>query len=129
MLIVRNSGGAGEGTTSVYDDLGYSQVETLWHTYFPWTLISAIVSAVLAIIVIAIIIKKIKAHKERFFCVTIGKDAKQVKRGSRLYPEIPEKEGRVFCGWYKDSAYSEPWRSKDKVKHDLTLYPKWSKEG
>lgn len=50
------------------------------------------------------------------------------KYGDRLTPPVPKREGYAFCGWFKDTAFSEPWKSTDKVKKDLTLYPKWVKE-
>ena len=50
------------------------------------------------------------------------------KYGDRLIPPVPKREGYAFYGWFKDTAFSEPWKSTDKVKKDLTLYPKWVKE-
>ncbi|MCL1702653.1 InlB B-repeat-containing protein [Lysinibacillus sp. Bpr_S20] len=44
-------------------------------------------------------------------------------------PATPEKAGYIFAGWYKDKGLTAAWNfDQDKVKNDLTLYAKWSKE-
>lgn len=106
-----------------------SKFEEWWVEGKPWTVILAVIASLALIVFIIYIVHMCKKHYNTLFNVTIcGKDTKQIKRGSYLYPEIPEKAGYVFCGWFKDSGGTEPWRSRDKVKHDMTLYPKWVKE-
>lgn len=47
-------------------------------------------------------------------------------RGTIGEPEIPEKTGHIFMGWYKDSGYGEIWAiDTDRVDEDMTLYAKW----
>ena len=115
---------------NVYERLGYGAFRTFWHSYYPWTLICSILLFATLIVIVALAVRHVNNYKGMLFNVTVyGKGVSQIKRGSFLFPDIPEKSGYVFCGWFKDSACSEPWRSRDKVKHDLTLYAKWSKEG
>lgn len=41
-------------------------------------------------------------------------------------PEIPEKTGHIFMGWYRDGGYAELWAvDTDRVDEDMTLYAKW----
>ena len=41
-------------------------------------------------------------------------------------PANPTRNGYIFGGWYKDSAYAAAWSfSKDRVTADTTLYARW----
>ena len=40
-------------------------------------------------------------------------------------PDVPEKEGFVFEGWYTDTEYSVKYDFNTPVKDNLTLYAKW----
>lgn len=40
--------------------------------------------------------------------------------------EIPEKDGFIFEGWYKEANCINPWNFEDSVTKDITLYAKWS---
>lgn len=53
--------------------------------------------------------------------------AKYVFRNSKLKkPRNPILHRKVFGGWYKDAACTNPWNfATDKVKEDITLYAKW----
>ncbi|HHT51530.1 MAG TPA: LPXTG cell wall anchor domain-containing protein [Eubacteriaceae bacterium] len=42
--------------------------------------------------------------------------------------EIPEKDGFVFRGWYKEADCINPWNFEDIVTGDITLYAKWEME-
>ncbi|WP_442602408.1 RCC1 domain-containing protein [Paenibacillus sp. KN14-4R] len=51
----------------------------------------------------------------------IAKDAKIT------VPEAPTRTGYTFAGWYKDTAYNDPWDFKaDTVTANLILYAKWT---
>lgn len=51
----------------------------------------------------------------------------RVRKGSKLdWPEIPEKEGMTFVGWYRDEEKLKRWIfEEDKVESNITLYAKW----
>ena len=113
--------------------------DSWWHNYGETVLcilgMLAIVVVLLAIVFIVIRIetaddkKSNTASTNQVLTVTFyGYGEKTCAPNSYLAPDIPEKEGYTFCGWYKDTAFLEPWRSTDKVKRDITLYPKWEKE-
>lgn len=40
--------------------------------------------------------------------------------------QIPEKDGFVFGGWYKEAECINPWNFEDWVTEDITLYAKWN---
>lgn len=52
---------------------------------------------------------------------------KGVEAGSNVeQPEIDEREGYIFAGWFKESTYQKAWDfDKDIVDSDVTLYAKW----
>ncbi len=42
-------------------------------------------------------------------------------------PADPQREGKVFAGWYKDIDCTQPWDfDKDTVSGNMTLYAKWT---
>ncbi len=50
------------------------------------------------------------------------------EKGLLDVPEIPEKEGYTFTGWYKDEACEEEWSfTEDTVVADTVLYAGWEK--
>lgn len=54
----------------------------------------------------------------------------QVSRFSAYSPPRPYRKDYIFQGWYKDTAFTQPWiNGTDKVKSDITLYAKWEKVG
>ena len=41
-------------------------------------------------------------------------------------PEVPQKDGYLFNGWYKESALINQWNfSEDTINSDITMYAKW----
>ena len=38
---------------------------------------------------------------------------------------VPVREGHVFCGWYRDAAFTQPWAASDPVMEDMTLHARW----
>lgn len=50
---------------------------------------------------------------------------KYVSEGETLTLPIPEKDGFIFDGWYKDSALQEKVDNTIIVEEDMTLYAKW----
>ncbi|WP_026518027.1 leucine-rich repeat protein [Butyrivibrio sp. MC2021] len=54
-------------------------------------------------------------------------DSMTIPEGTKV-PEPAElqKEGYTFCGWYKDSTFSQEWDfEKNTVSEDMTLFAKW----
>ncbi len=51
------------------------------------------------------------------------------KHGTVTEPAAPVKEGYIFEGWYKDSAFTKPYDFSAKVSSSFTLYAKWTKVG
>lgn len=53
----------------------------------------------------------------------------RVRHGDTLDEDdlpVPVRAGRVFCGWYKDAALTEPWYfGEDEVRKSIRLYAKW----
>lgn len=42
---------------------------------------------------------------------------------------VAVRDGYVFSGWYKDEAYSQPWKPEDRVLQSMTLYARWGRSG
>ena len=54
------------------------------------------------------------------------KSSVNVPFGYRLaYPDIPQRSGYVFAGWYTDSACTEKYGFRGDITGDITLYAKW----
>ena len=45
-----------------------------------------------------------------------------------FFPDIPDKSGYSFQGWFYDPSFTKPFIPGKKIKKDITLYPKWVKE-
>lgn len=43
-------------------------------------------------------------------------------------PEVPEKKGSAFGGWYTDKKYENAWNFEDTVSDNMTLYARWTDE-
>lgn len=102
---------------------------TWWDYYGTYVIVASIIVAIGLAILVWYLVAKAKAdhripRKVKFY----GYEEKEYTYGSYLNPDVPEKEGYAFCGWFRDPAFLEPWKSTDKVKRDITLYPKWEKE-
>lgn len=48
------------------------------------------------------------------------------KGGYATAPEVPEREGFEFLGWYANPSVSNVWSFETPVHSDITLYAKWS---
>ena len=113
----------------LYETKGWNGFEIWWHNWYPWSLILFILAGLCLLLVVWILVKRLWILKNKMHTVFfVDNDQQSVPHGSLLFPSIPKKEGYAFRGWYKDSACTEPWKSTDRVKHDLTLYPLWVKE-
>lgn len=56
-------------------------------------------------------------------------DPMKVEKGCALsYLPVPEKEGFVFDGWYKEPSFTTQYEIGTKVDADITLYAKWKAE-
>ena len=54
--------------------------------------------------------------------------ASQVRQYDELLeiPEVPQREGYEFTGWYRDPGCQEPWDPEmDTVRESMTLYAGW----
>lgn len=58
----------------------------------------------------------------------VGREDLSVPHGSRPILPMPSKPGYAFRGWFLDSACTIPFDSRQPIKRDLILYPKWEKE-
>lgn len=45
-----------------------------------------------------------------------------------FYPDIPTRKGYSFTGWFYDPSFTMPFIPGQKLKKDITLYPRWQKE-
>ena len=114
-------------TGSVFKD---KEPPSWWDLNKEWMIPLIIIVAVLLALVALYWYTKIKEnHKVPRTVTFYGYGIKTYRYGSYLFPDIPKKEGFVFMGWYKDTSFVERWKSTDRVKRDITLYPKWVKEG
>ena len=60
--------------------------------------------------------------------VLYGEETILLEKGDLFIVQIPEKEGYSFGGWFYDSACTEPYKTM-RITEDITLYPKWTKDG
>ena len=76
---------------------------------------------------------KIPGHDERvhpsLICTVhlYGNDDVLLKKGDTFVAPLVEKNGYDFCGWFYDTAFTEPYKTRC-ISKDITLYPKWTKE-
>ncbi len=93
-----------------------------------FTLILEIAGAVIvALIIILIVIKICKKKKVKFYDGKKLIKKVKVKRKKQIpFPELPEKEGKVFIGWFKDKKFKKPYTSKVLLKNKkLKLYARY----
>lgn len=103
--------------------------DSWWDHYGDYVIIASVIVAIgLAAFIWHLLTKTKLDHSIPREVTFYGYDVKYYQYGSYLNPDVPEKEGYAFCGWFRDPAFLEPWKSTDKVKRDITLYPKWEKE-
>lgn len=104
--------------------LDYDKTEDLQ----AFTTILIIAGAVIVgLIILAIIVKICKKKKVKFYDGN-NKIAKvKVKSKKEIsFPEAPEKEGKVFIGWFKDKNFKKPYTSKVLLKNkNLKLYARY----
>lgn len=88
------------------------------------------VLAGIAFVVWVVVMTKRQKDRETFFTVTYFgfEQEEKIQKGNYITPMYPQKEGYIFCGWYKNTALTEPLESNDLIERDITLYPKWEKE-
>lgn len=48
-----------------------------------------------------------------------------VKRGEKITPPVPTREGYIFAGWYTDNNFTKPFGVKTLINKNMTLYAKW----
>jgi hypothetical protein len=102
--------------------------QTFWDKYAPYIILGIIL---FVIVMISVIIVCAPEWKKKHFARThrtvtlYGCKSLIIERNSRYSPDIPTMEGKSFGGWFLDTALTIPWKSADKVKYDIVLYPKW----
>lgn len=85
----------------------------------------------LPLLLLVLLLLLLLGRKRRVIFVVNGGapiDPMKVKRGEKLENlPIPVRGYSVFCGWYKDERFTDPWYSGvDKVtKRKTKLYAKW----
>lgn len=52
----------------------------------------------------------------------------EVLKGEVFIAPLVTREGYEFAGWFYDTACTKPYET-IKIKKDITLYPKWGKQG
>lgn len=87
-----------------------------------------LVSVLLLVSVTLLIIEKEK------FTVMFDSNGGEICREKAFYsnkiqaPDIPQREGYRFVGWYKDAALQHEWNfENDAVTESMTLYAGWEK--
>lgn len=84
---------------------------------------------VIAVSVIAtlLIMYGIYKHQKRSHNIVlyVGKESSTVAVQHRktFSAHVPDVDGE-FCGWYRDSAFTIPFNSSDKIVRDISLYAK-----
>lgn len=57
---------------------------------------------------------------------TAVESQKQMYGEALLLPEVPEREGYAFDGWYRDQNLTVPWdQEEDVITESMTLYAGW----
>lgn len=91
-----------------------------------------VVAGIIASIVLGYGLYRIVDHSNHYqIVVTIdtGDDMLEVvtlEAGqTMLVPEVPEKEGRVFKGWYADAEGKKLFDFDKEIKYDTTIYALW----
>ena len=58
----------------------------------------------------------------------LGYQTISISTQTEFYPDVPEKVGYSFQGWFYDPSFTKPFIPGKRIKKDITLYPKWVKE-
>lgn len=121
----------GEPERSFFEDIGnwlknaFAWIARNIGAWWPWILILP------GLILLWLILLLLLGRKRRVYFETNGGapiDPIRVKKNATLDNlPVPVRGYSVFCGWYKDSAMTDPWYAGvDKVKkRKTTLYAKW----
>ena len=104
-------------TTSMYID---DESSKSWLYDYWWVIAIALV--LLIALVVWTYIRQTRLHN---IVLYTGKEPTTVtvQHGKTFPAPIPDVDGE-FCGWYRDSAYTIPFNSSDKVVSDFSLYAK-----
>ena len=110
----------------VYD----SEFQRWWIEGKPWTVVGLVALIVVVVAALAYLFYWLYRRSQTKYTVILhGVGVQKVRLGAYYDPEFPPaREGYVFQGWYKNSACTEAWGSRDRVRRDMTRYPKWVKE-
>ena len=97
--------------------------------YVVWVFI---VAALIAAVVLGYGLYKIVDNSNHYqIVVTIDKgdemlEVKTLEAGQTiLVPEIPEKEGKIFKGWYSDPEGKKLFDFDKPIRYDTTIYAIW----
>ena len=91
-----------------------------------------VVAGIIAAVVLGYGLYRIVDHSNHYqIVVTIDKgdemqDVKTMEAGQKLLvPEVPEREGKVFKGWYSDPEGRKLFDFDKAVRYDTTIYALW----
>lgn len=102
---------------------------SFWERYEREIIIGSILFVLLLAFIISVNARRIKTSIFSRTHVKVdmhGHKTEVIKKGSRFDAPYLHKNGLSFGGWFVDTALTVPWIS-TKVKHDISIYPKWNK--
>ena len=96
--------------------------------------LAIVVATIVSVVAISFAIFKLvdySNHYEIVVSVDYGNEQVRVftlEAGqTALMPEVPEREGYKFVGFYKDKAMTKEFDFAEPIKHNTTIYIKWEK--
>ncbi len=70
-----------------------------------------------------------KMYQVTFYSGTEKLDTKEVKYGYNVaVPEMPQEDGKIFNGWYKDAELTEEFNFGDIITGNVSIYARWLNE-
>lgn len=102
---------------------------SFWERYETEITIGAVLLALIVFILLVKFANRIKTaafNRSHVKVNMYGHKTEVIKKGSRFDAPYLHKNGLSFGGWFIDTALTVPWIS-TKVKHDISIYPKWNK--
>lgn len=93
---------------------------------FPFWVLWLLPLLLLLVLALLLLLRRKTVHFETNGATELP-DVRVWKGGTVAEPVRPERLGHIFLGWYGDASLTERWDfGTDTVKHDTTLYARWS---
>lgn len=100
------------------------QISEFWENAKPFLIFLLIA---LGVALISFITYKLVKYLGRTHTVTLSIEGKNeqhfIKHGQRYHAPIPQTD-KIFKGWYRDTAFTIPFNSSDRILFDTILYAK-----